>query len=340
MQIIQNVSLANYSTMRLGGTAAYACEITNKNDLLQALKWADENLLPVKVIGGGSNIIWRDQGFNGLLIINAVKRFELYDEDELSTYLTAGAGEVWDSVVDRSVQANLSGIEALSLVPGTAGATPIQNVGAYGQDISQTLTTIEAYDTEIKDFITIPGYDCGFGYRSSRFKSTDKDRFIIMAITLHLIRSAPLPPFYPAVSSYLAEHKLTASPASIRQAVIDIRNAKLPDPRAVANCGSFFANPVINKDDYTQLDADHGPIPHWEVENGVKLSAAWLIEQAGFKDFHDPTTGMATWYNQPLVLVNESAKTTADLLTFKQAIEETVVSKFGIRLTQEPELLP
>src|SRR5665647_2638759 len=146
MNFLEHVPLANYSTVRLGGEAAYLCDVTTRMELLEALTWAQQRTLPVIMIGSGSNIIWRDEGFDGLVIVNKILRFELFKEDDENTYLTIGAGEPWDSVVLRSVQAGLSGIEALSLIPGTAGATPIQNVGAYGQDISQTLVTVEVFD--------------------------------------------------------------------------------------------------------------------------------------------------------------------------------------------------
>lgn len=341
MQITERVSLAQYTTMRLGGVAAYACDVTTRMELLQALSWAGDQKLPVEIIGGGSNIIWRDEGFSGLLIVNKILHFEIYDEDELNAYVTIGAGEPWDSVVERCVAAGLTGIEALSLIPGSSGATPIQNVGAYGQDISQTLTTIEAFDTVARDFVTIPGYDCGFGYRTSRFKTSDRGRFFISAVTLHLSRTAPVPPFYPAVASYLAEHQLPATPANLRQAVMYIRTTKLPNPVDVGNTGSFFSNPVVPLSKFTQLQAEVGEIPHWKTAtDDVKLSGAWLIEQAGYKDYHDPETGMGTWTTQPLVIINEHAKTTADLLAFKKKIVDAVQAKFGIVLEQEPELLP
>ncbi|MBC7708188.1 UDP-N-acetylmuramate dehydrogenase [Polaromonas sp.] len=340
MQFVPDVSLAEHSTMRLGGTAAFACDITSRQDLLEALMWARDHTLPYRVIGSGSNIVWADEGFKGLLIVNAINRFELFNEDERNTYLTVGAGENWDSVVERSVAAGLSGIEAMSLIPGTAGATPIQNVGAYGQDISQVVATIEAYDTTVKDFVTIPNFDCAFGYRTSKFNTTDRGRFIITALTLHLVRTSPLPPFYPAVEHYLTDMHKTASPATIRDAVVSIRTSKLPDPAKIGNNGSFFSNPIVSAADFVQLEAEHGPMRHWEVDEGVKLSGAWLIEQVGYKNLHDQATGMATWYNQPLVLVNEKAKSTADLLAFKQAIVNAVAAKFGVQLEQEPELLP
>lgn len=344
MQIQENVALKDYSTMRLGGTVRYFAEISQRSEVEEAVNWAVEHRAPPLMIGGGSNIIWRDEGFEGLLLVNKVMGYESFSEDELNTYITVGAGEDWDSVVERTVKAGLSGIEALSLIPGTAGATPIQNVGAYGQEISDTLVSIEAYDLHTRQFTTIPAADCAFGYRTSRFKTTDRDRFFIMSITLHLMKQNPQPPFYRALGEYLATHHKgdTYTPADIRKAVVDIRSHKLPDPAKVANNGSFFANPLIPAPMLVQLQADYPDIPHWETSDPsmLKIPAAWLIEQAGFKDKHDKETGMATWKTQPLVLVNEKAKTTADLMKFKQSIIDAVEAKFQIRLEQEPELLP
>lgn len=328
--------------MALGGMATHLATVTSRMELLEALSWAQNNKLPVIIIGGGSNIIWRDEGFGGLVIVNAIMRYEVFEEDETNVYVTAGAGENWDSVVARTVQAGLTGIEALSLVPGSTGAVPVQNVGAYGQEISETLTTIEAFDTVAGDFVTIPGSDCNFSYRASRFNTVDRGRFYITAITLHLTKGKPQSPYYSGVQTYFDEHGITdVTPQALRDGVIAVRNAKLPDPAVVHNTGSFFGNPIIPRDQLTQLQDSYPYIPNWPLENElVKIPAAWLIEQAGFKDAHDPATGMATWPTQSLVLVNEHAKTTADLLTFKQKIVETVATKFGITLQQEPELLP
>ena len=214
--------------------------------------------------------------------------------------------------------------------------------GAYGQDISQTLTTVEAFDTEVGDFVNIPGSDCGFGYRNSRFKGEDRSRFYITAVTLHLRKGSMGPPFYAALSTYLKEHDITDySPMSIRKAVIDIRSSKLPDPAIVKNNGSFFANPIVDSNDLVRIKAGYPEVPLWTMPDGsAKLSAAWLIEQAGFKDNKDSETGMATWSKQPLVLVNETATKTADLLSYKKKIVDAIHDKFGVTLIQEPELLP
>lgn len=344
MNIAENVSLSGHSTMGLGGPAAYLADVTTLNDVPEALAWAQERKLPVIMIGGGSNIVWSDQGFPGLVLINKIPGYEVVEEDGEDVYLKIGAGEPWDSVVERSVAAGLTGIEALSLIPGTAGATPIQNVGAYGQEISQTLTTVEAYDTKASGFVTLAGADCGFSYRNSRFKTgPDRGRFLITGLTLHLRKGDPLPPFYASVQAYFEANDIKEhTPATLRQAVVAIRSSKLPDPAVVRNTGSFFANPIINDTQFFELHERFNNIPHWKVgdDGSVKLSAAWLIEQAGFKDYFDEATGMSTWPKQPLVLVNEKARTTADLLAFKQKIVDAVKSKFGVTLQQEPELLP
>ena len=341
MNILQNVPLSQHSTMRLGGMAAYATDITSRIELQEALAWAEERNLPVMMIGGGSNIIWKDEGFPGLLMINKIMRFE-EQEDGDDYYVTVGSGENWDEVVARTTAKGVTGLEALSLIPGTAGATPVQNVGAYGQEIANVLVSVEAYDSQSKTFVSIPGFECGFGYRMSRFKSTDRGRFFITAITLHLRHGNPEPPFYQALERYLTDNNITTyTPQTIRDAVIAIRQSKLPDPAVVANNGSFFANPLIDEGTFAQLQADFPDVPHWPTNDGrIKIPAAWLLEQAGFKDFHDPATGMGTWPKQPLVLVNEEAKTTAQLLMFKKNIVDTVHEKFGITLEQEPELLP
>lgn len=343
LQFQQNVSLRHYSTMRLGGNAAYLCDVHNRQEVEEAVRWASEHNVPIMMIGGGSNIIWKDEGFPGLVLVNKIMGFEEQQEDEENYYATIGAGENWDSVVARTTAKGMTGIEGLSLIPGTAGATPIQNVGAYGQEIAQTLVSVEVYDLQTKQFMNIQNMDCGFGYRTSRFKTTDRGRFLITGITLHLLRQNPQPPFYRAVQQYFDDHNIQGeiTPQVMRDAVMAIRTAKLPDPAKIANNGSFFGNPVVDESVYIQLQADHGEVPHWPTGDGrIKISAAWLIEKSGLKDYHDAETGMATWPTQPLVFVNEHAQSTAQLLAFRQKVFETIKQKFGITLVQEPELLP
>lgn len=343
MQPTPNVSLANYSTMRLGGIASYLANITSRDELTEAVAWATGRQLPVRMIGGGSNIFWQDSGFAGLVLVNKINGYQDTALDDTTHQLTISAGENWDSVVARSVAANLTGIEALSLIPGTAGATPIQNVGAYGQEIAQTLISVEAFDTTTGQFTSLANEDCGFGYRTSKFKTEWAGRFLITGLTLRLAVGNPLPPYYGAVQAWLEANPVDGpiTPAVLRAAVTAIRSAKLPDPARVANNGSFFANPIIDEATLTRLRTNYPEMPCWPLAaGGAKLPAAWLIEQAGFKDYHDTATGMATWPKQPLVLVNEHAHATAGLIAFRDKIIDAVHAKFALTLTQEPELLP
>jgi len=342
MKPSQNVSLADYSTMGLGGSAAYLVAVNTRQEVLEAFNWAAQHQVPALMIGGGSNIVWRDEGYQGLVIVNKLLGYEVSDQADCQVLVKVGAGETWDKVVERTVQAGLTGIEALSLIPGSAGATPVQNVGAYGQEIVNTLDTIEAFDAQAADFVTLKVSECGFAYRTSRFKTTDHGRFYITSLSLRLTKANPQPPYYGSVQQYFEEHKITeVTPAALREAVIYIRSHKLPDPAKTHNTGSFFGNPIISAGELIQLRSKYPDLPAWPLDGGsAKIPAAWLIEQAGFKDAHDPDTGMATWPTQALVLVNETAKTTADLLVFKQKIVGAVHDKFGITLVQEPELLP
>lgn len=342
MDIRQNVPLSDHSTMRLGGNAAYLCDITDRFEIARAYAWAAERNLPVIMIGDGSNIVWRDEGYPGLVLVNKIKRFESFNVDEENLYLTAGAGENWDAIVQRSVEMGYGGLAELSLIPGTVGAAPVQNIGAYGREIMEVIATVEAYDVSKGSLITIPGSDCDFAYRSSRFKTTDKGKFNISAVTFHLKRSNPQPPFYDALSRYFGENNITTfTLQTIRDAVIAIRSAKLPDPQQVPNNGSFFTNPIVRQDQISQLVDFFPNIMYWNLDaDNVKVSAAWLLEQAGFKNYYDNETGMATWEKQPLVFVNTAAKSTKDLLIFRDKIITKVQSMFGITLVQEPELLP
>nr|WP_280953692.1 UDP-N-acetylmuramate dehydrogenase [Symbiobacterium terraclitae] len=341
MEIQQGVSLRGYSTMRLGGPAAYLAHVHNPEELAEGLAWAAVRSLPVIMIGGGSNIIWRDEGFSGLVLVNRIKGYSL-EERGSEVYLTVGAGEDWDSVVERSVAAGACGIERLSLIPGTAGATPVQNVGAYGREIADVLVSVDAYDRLVGQFVRIPAGDCAFGYRRSRFNGADRGRFFITGLTLRLVREQPRPPFYPALDRYLAERGIARPTVQqVRDAVIAIRRAKLPDPERVANCGSFFRNPVIPAGQAAYLLARYPDMPHWAMPDGrVKLAAGWLIDRAGLRGVSDPETGMGTWPAQALVLVNERARSTADLLRFRQKVQDAVRERFGVDLEQEPELLP
>ncbi|MBI2588922.1 UDP-N-acetylmuramate dehydrogenase [Candidatus Saccharibacteria bacterium] len=342
MNIQENVDLKAHSTMRLGGKAHYLAEADSETRVKNLVNWANTRNLPVIMIGEGSNIIWQDEGYQGLVIVNKIPGIKIAAEDDKNLTIKAGGGEMWDKIVEWSTNKNLTGIEFLSRIPGYVGAAPVQNIGAYGAELSDVLVELEAYDTNLRKFVTLANKDCAFAYRTSRFKTVDKGRFLITSVTIKLAKSSPKPPFYESLQNYLDEHKIRDySPRTIRQAVTEIRKIKLPDPSVVANNGSFFTNPIINKLKYQKLKADFPEIKGWGHSDGqIKIAAGWMVEKAGFKDFHDKKTGMGTWWGSALVMINEEARTTADLLAFKQKIVSKVYEMFGIILEQEPELLP
>ena len=328
--------------MRLGGNTAYLTDVGSRDELFQAVAWAESRQLPIITIGTGSNIIWGDAGFPGLVIVNKILGITTQSLSDTEVYVTGSAGEPWDAFVAQTVEQGLSGIEFLSLIPGTVGATPVQNVGAYGQEVANTIVTVEAYDLATHQLVMLRGSDCKFAYRTSRFKGVDHGKYIITAVTFFLTKSNPIPPYYPAVDAYCKEHgTYPVTPRAGREAVVAIRSAKLPDPALVANNGSFFGNPIVDDAVYFQLQQDYPDMSHWWLPDNkrIKLSAAWLVEHAGFKDFHDPETGMGTWPSQPLILVNEHANSTKQLLAFKQKVVDAVSAKFGVTLEQEPELI-
>ena len=341
MKIKEHIPLSKHSTMRLGGKARFFATVKSREDIAKAAAWAKEYRQPVVMIGKGSNIVWTDIGFDGLVLVNELKRFEIFKEDDTNVFVTAGSGELWDDVVAKTVKKGFSGVETLSLIPGTTGAAPVQNIGAYGQEIRNVLVNVEAYDRQAESIVTIPNLDCRFGYRTSRFKSEDKGRFLISAITLHLTTNMLSPPFYDSLQAYLTQNKVTDySVKNIRNAVVAIRSSKLPNPDKIANNGSFFENPIVTISKLKSLQKTFPSIYFWDLGNGTaKLSAAWMMDAAGFKDYHDPATGMGTWPLQSLVLINEKAKTTRQLIEFRQMIVVKIRYLFGIELVQEPELL-
>ncbi|MGD8373341.1 MAG: UDP-N-acetylmuramate dehydrogenase [Candidatus Woesebacteria bacterium] len=336
MQILNDVSLKDYSTMRLGGKAKFLIIVNDKKDLVQTVEWAQENNTPIIVIGGGSNVIFKDD-FDGLVIINRISGFEVTTFDN-SAMVKVGAGENWDSVVKQTVELGLSGLEMLSLIPGTAGATPVQNVGAYGAETADNLESVEVYDLQNHNFITLSKKECGFSYRNSIFKDVNNRKYIISEVTFKLSKETPKPPFYASLQRYLDQNGINQySPQIIRDAVIAIRQDKLPDPAKIANSGSFFKNPIIPADQFKTLVAKFPDIPNWPTPDGqVKIAAGWLLDKAGIKEYS--AHGMKTYENNALVFVNQSAKNFADLDAFKKEVVKKVHDKFGVTLKQEPEL--
>lgn len=336
MDVHTNIPLKNYTTMKLGGNARFMTEVHTPADVQEVCRNATAQKLPIFILGGGSNVIVRDDGFNGIVVRNRIPGFEVVADEAGATTIKIGAGENWDETVKKTVDMNLSGIEAMSAIPGTAGAAPVQNVGAYGQEIADTLISLEAYDIQEDRFVSLEASDCGFSYRNSIFRSTAAGRYVILSITIKLSKVSPQPPFYAAVQTYLDEHKITIyTPQIIRDAVTDIRKNKLPDPTVTPNTGSFFKNAIVEDWQLADLKKEYPDIPTYDMPDGrFKVPTGWLIEQAGLKG--QTLHGMRVHDKNALVLINESAKSYADLAAARDEIIGAIRDKFRIMIEQEP----
>ena len=336
MDIHTNIPLKNYTTMRLGGNARFMTEVHTLDEVATICNNATSQQLPLFVLGGGSNIIVHDEGFDGIIVRNRIPGFEAINDTASETTLKIGAGENWDDVVRRTVEMNLSGIEAMSAIPGTAGAAPVQNVGAYGQEIADTLVSLEAYDTQESQHVTLQAADCEFSYRHSIFRGRAAGRYIITSITIKLYKSAPQPPFYAAVQAYFDANNITLfTPQIVRDAVITIRKDKLPDPTVTPNTGSFFKNAIIEGWQMDELRTQYPDIPSYDMPDGkYKIPTGWLIEQAGLKG--QTLHGMRVHDKNALVLINESATSYQDLADARSEIIGKVRDTFRIIIEQEP----
>ncbi len=336
MDIHTNIPLKNYVTMRLGGNARFMTDIHSVDEVAGIVHNAKAQNLPMYVLGGGSNTIVRDEGFNGLVLRNRIPGFEIIADTPSDTTIKIGAGENWDSAVARTVDMNLTGIECLSAIPGTAGAAPVQNIGAYGQEVAETLVSLEAYDTQADQHVTLTNEQCGFSYRHSIFRGEFAGRYIITSITLHLYKATPQPPFYRAVQDYLDTGNITLyTPKILRDAVIAIRTDKLPDPKEQPNNGSFFKNAIIEEWQLNDLRAEYPDVSAYEMPDGrFKVPTGWLIEQAGLKG--QLLHGIRVHDKNALVLINESATSYADLAAARDEIIGAVRDKFRIIIEQEP----
>lgn len=336
MQIDTNKPLSELTTMRLGGPARFVAHITTVDELRTICQNAKRLGQKTYVLGGGSNIIAHDEGFEGVIILNEIKGFEVLGEDTDRLAIKAGAGEWLDDIVQKTVEMNLSGIEALSAIPGTIGAAPVQNVGAYGQEISDTFISLEAYDTTTDTIVELTRDDCNFGYRNSIFRSTAQNRYVILSVTLSLFKAAPRPPFYAAVQEYVDTfHIDPVTPQAIRQAVIAIRANKLPDPKVTANTGSFFKNSIVESWRVKDLKEKYPDMPAYEMDaDHHKVPSGWLIETAGLKGA--VIQGMKVHDKNALVLINQSASSYSDLAAAREEIISAVRDQFQITLEQEP----
>lgn len=336
MNIHTNIPLKNFTTMKIGGNARFMAEIRSADEIALIYQEAKKQSLPIFVIGSGSNLIAKDETYDGIVIKIRITGFEVINDDINSTTIKIGAGEIWDSIVEKSVNMHLSGIEAMSAIPGTIGAGPVQNMGAYGQEIADTLQSVDAYDSLENKFTTLTNAECNFSYRNSIFRSSAIGRYVITAVTLKLSKNLPQPPFYESLQKYFDEHNIKLYTQDIiRKSVIDIRSRKLPDPSIEPNSGSFFKNAIIEEWQINNLKAIDPNIPLHEMGNGTfKVPAGWLIESSGLKG--QIFNGIRICPNNALVLINESANSYQDLLNAKNEIIGIVRNKYGIVLEQEP----
>jgi UDP-N-acetylmuramate dehydrogenase len=344
IQIQEFVSLAPYTTLRIGGKARYFCEVTSEAQLLEALDFAQERSLPLFVLGGGSNLLVSDAGFDGLVIRMGIVGPVQSVEDGGIVEFRVSAGVEWDDFVLQVCEQGISGVECLAGIPGLVGGTPVQNVGAYGQEVAETIVSVTALDLKSGSFVVMPREACGFAYRRSVFNSSAKGRYIVTAVTSQFDRENRPKLQYADLQKHFAGVVSEPTSLDVYHAVREIRHGKgmllvegEPDCRSA---GSFFKNPVVNEAVLTQIAENLGVevagIPHWPAGVGmVKLPAAWLLDQAGFhKGFAMGAAGISSRHT--LALINRGDATFTDIAALRDAIQAEVEKRFGIRLEQEP----
>ena len=333
MRVNENILISSLTTMRLGGPARYVLEVEQPSEVPDAYFFAQQLNLPTFILGYGANTIGHDEGFKGVIIINRMKGINLTWAGDKAELKIMG-GEYWDDVVAFACEKGLTGIEALSKIPGLAGAAPVQNIGAYGQEIADTLVSIDTYDSATGTFKTLTKADLGFAYRKSILNTTEKNRYFVISITLELKKGTMSRPFYNSIERYISEHHCTDfSPKGVREIVSKIRSDKLPDPMEKASSGSFFKNVYLDGEEETEA-AENKNIPVHRGKDGNKINSGWLIEQCGFsgKLLH----GIRVSEKASLVLINESAQSYNDLAQARGEIASKVYDKFGYWLEQEP----
>jgi UDP-N-acetylmuramate dehydrogenase len=336
MNIQQNISLKKYNTFGIDVLSRYFSRFSNSDELTEIL--IQNPGLNTLILGGGSNILFTDN-FDGLILKNEVSGIKLIDEDDRHVYVKAGAGENWNSFVMECLARNWGGIENLSLIPGNIGASPIQNIGAYGVEIKSAFYELEAYHLREHKVYTFTVNDCEFGYRDSVFKNRYKNHFVILSVTYCLSKFPTINISYAALQNELNNVNVTQPDIrDVANAVIRIRRAKMPDPALIGNAGSFFKNPTVPKSTFETLKKEYQDLGGYDIgQDEVKLSAGWLIEQCGWKGFKKGDAGC--YPKQALVLVNYGNATGKDILELSDNILQSVKSKFGIALDTEVNIL-
>jgi UDP-N-acetylmuramate dehydrogenase len=348
--IQEKIPLASYTTLQVGGVADYFAEPASESEVLEALRWARGRSLPLFVLGGGSNLLVSDAGFRGLILHVVIGGVESAEHRGRRIY-RVGAGLGWDSFVERAVADRCAGIECLSGIPGSVGGTPIQNVGAYGQEVSESITRVRAIDVATLEAVEFDHAACGFHYRSSRFNRSDQGgepgRYILTQVEYSLRPGGAPRIAYSDLRNYFSRppHRATIpSLAQAREAVLEIRRAKGmvldADDADSRSAGSFFQNPVVSRAEYERIAQESGTaVPHFDAGAGqVKLAAAWLIEQSGIaKGFALGAAAISRKHT--LALVNRGGATAADILRLKEYVQQRVLDRFGVELHPEPVML-
>ncbi len=346
MIIREQVPLAPLTTLGVGGPARYFGEARTEDDVREAVQCAQSRNLPLFVLGGGSNLLVSDSGFDGLVLKVSLRGVDRISDRDQITYAVA-AGEDWDAFVARAVEEDCAGIECLSGIPGSVGGTPVQNVGAYGQEVSEAISEVVALDRESLQLRTFPNAECAFGYRTSIFNTTQRDRYIILRASFALRRAGKATVRYADLQKAFAGASAEPTLAEVRTAVRDIRQRKamliVPGDEDARSAGSFFKNPIVTQPRFEELESklrSRGLIlPSYPAGEGFhKLPAAWLVEQAGFsKGYGRGAAGISRRHT--LAIVNRGGATAADIVALKDQVQSRVLSEFGIELQPEPVFL-
>lgn len=329
-----DLNLQKYSSFKVGGLAYRILNLRSETDIISAVSYAQKCEKSFIIIGEGTNSIFSDEPEKFIIGHMEMKGIFIKKEDDDFLTLRISAGEIWDDVVKWSTSKNLSGIETLSGIPGTAGAAPIQNIGAYGTELSDVLTNVKVYNIETKRFKSFTNDECEFGYRDSFFKK-NKFQYIISEITIKLSKSLPKVPDYNSIKDSFT----TSTPTSdqIRNVVLNTRAQKLPDYKMIPNCGSFFKNPIVSKDTFLKIQENNFDIVSFETNTGdIKLFAGWLIEHIDYKSI--ASKNIECYEKNKLILINTGNASFEELKNVVQQIIQNVKNTFGITLEVEPNL--
>jgi UDP-N-acetylmuramate dehydrogenase len=332
MNIEYQVQLKSFNTLNLNSVASHFVKAQSIADLQEALLFSKAHDLNVLLLSGGSNMILPEH-IHALVIAMDIQGIEFIHEDEQSKTLKVGAGQIWHDFVLWTTAQELYGLQNLALIPGLVGASPVQNIGAYGVEAGEFIESVEVYDRKREQMQSITAQDCHFSYRHSIFKD-DPNRYVITHVIFKLLKKPDLKINYGDLKTAMADD---LSPENLQKQVIHIRQSKLPDPKEYPNVGSFFKNPIINQNVFSQLIAKFPNIPHYpQTEDRVKIAAGWLIDQAGWKGKQLNQVGM--FDKQALVLVNYADATLKDVQATYRAVQKDVFEKFAVRLEPEPVL--